>query len=499
MKFYSTNEKGTVPISKVAQAIGFTDNQMLLYLMDSGVKLDNPDEVSAIIANKVFKKFNTIGDLYNNRTGLERIIIINLFGKESYDIKFDNAINIWVSENGVGKTTILNIIVAVLNNDYRTLSQIQFDKVILYYNGKRAVIKKDNERFDVDLAIRILQEYRMYFPPARFFSLLEEVKNGCSIEYIYHILRRYVPISDIDKNKLFRGFSNGSVDQNSQTFVELNKISAMTRDKVVFYPTYRRIESSFTNIGRRERDINYDELFPYLKFGMKDVQERIDNLLSKLRIDANTAYAEMSGEIINDLLENKVENSVSKIDKHKVDVIIKRIGDQRIKNVEKLRSLIENKPQGDKEIFLKFFLKKLCNLYDLQEAVNERLSGFASVCSKYLTNKTIVYDEALLTMKVINTYGEEIGLEELSSGEKQIVSIFSKVYLDTMTPNIFIIDEPEISLSIKWQRDFLVDIMNSRMVGLLIATTHSPFIFKNNYRAYTREIECFQVDSNELD
>lgn len=95
----------------------------------------------------------------------------------------------------------------------------------------------------------------------------------------------------------------------------------------------------------------------------------------------------------------------------------------------------------------------------------------------------------MLTMDILDSEGVKIDFDDLSSGEKQIVSIFSKVYLDVTSPCIFIIDEPEISLSIEWQKDFLRDIYSSEKVALLIATTHSPFIFKNEYVDYVKELE----------
>ena len=101
----------------------------------------------------------------------------------------------------------------------------------------------------------------------------------------------------------------------------------------------------------------------------------------------------------------------------------------------------------------------------------------------------IEYDETMLTVDVLDSDGLKIDFDDLSSGEKQIVSIFSKVYLDVTSQCIFIIDEPEISLSIKWQKEFLKDIYDSGRVALLIATTHSPFIFKNEYMEYVKELE----------
>ena len=44
----------------------------------------------------------------------------------------------------------------------------------------------------------------------------------------------------------------------------------------------------------------------------------------------------------------------------------------------------------------------------------------------------------------------EISLKNLSSGEKQILSLFSKLYLNLNNKNILLFDEPELSLSIIW-------------------------------------------------
>jgi predicted ATPase len=42
-----------------------------------------------------------------------------------------------------------------------------------------------------------------------------------------------------------------------------------------------------------------------------------------------------------------------------------------------------------------------------------------------------------------------------------------------------LIDEPELNMSIFWQKTFLPDILQSGNVRFLLATTHSPFIFED--------------------
>ena len=106
----------------------------------------------------------------------------------------------------------------------------------------------------------------------------------------------------------------------------------------------------------------------------------------------------------------------------------------------------------------------MISIYDNQKALNDRIKNFVNVCNKYLVNKKIKYDESTLKIHIVSDDDIilPISFDELSSGEKQIVSIFSKVYLDVTSSSLFIIDEPELSLSIEWQKTFLIDIYNSQ-------------------------------------
>ena len=291
---------------------------------------------------------------------------------------------------------------------------------------------------------------------------------------------------------------------------EIYKIKEKLLDKeIIFYPTYRRVEVGIEQIFSSEsRKYKNKELTTkYMGFGMSDVKKRIKNLLEKLREDANKAYIDMNAKIISELLENNIDSYTEDdkdINMHKVDVVIKRIGEDRIDNINKLKSFVNADVKPEENVrnysnakFLIYYLKKLVNIYNSQEGIDKKLSEFARVCSKYLTGKKIVYDETMLTMNVFDDDGIGIDIDDLSSGEKQVISIFSKVYLDVTSPCIFIIDEPEISLSIEWQKEFLKDIYESKKIALLIATTHSPFIFKNEYIDYVEELKLHKENNND--
>lgn len=75
-----------------------------------------------------------------------------------------------------------------------------------------------------------------------------------------------------------------------------------------------------------------------------------------------------------------------------------------------------------------------------------------------------------------NDYGKRITLEDLSSGEKQIITFFAYLVfgLEDTNQSIYLVDEPELSLHLNWQRIFVESIMNLKMDVQLIFATHSP-------------------------
>ncbi|WP_369804814.1 AAA family ATPase [Flavobacterium sp. 9] len=113
------------------------------------------------------------------------------------------------------------------------------------------------------------------------------------------------------------------------------------------------------------------------------------------------------------------------------------------------------------------------------------MKNFADTCNNYLNLKQFVYDESSVSLKIFRSNStDEIELEQLSSGEKQIVSLFSKIYLELDKSFIILFDEPELSLSIYWQQRLLTDILDSKKCNFLLTVTHSPFIYDNQLENY---------------
>lgn len=70
--------------------------------------------------------------------------------------------------------------------------------------------------------------------------------------------------------------------------------------------------------------------------------------------------------------------------------------------------------------------------------------------------------------------GSSYGLSALSSGERQILTMLHSASRNRFSSGAFLIDEPELSLHIDWQRIILRELQRQAPDRQLIACTHSP-------------------------
>ena len=123
--------------------------------------------------------------------------------------------------------------------------------------------------------------------------------------------------------------------------------------------------------------------------------------------------------------------------------------------------------------------------------IESEVESYINICQKFLYNKKLIMNkdsEGNIDIKILDK--ESIIREnDLSDGEKQILSIFSKLYFKEKKDIILLIDEPEISLNINWQKELIPSIVKSEKCSLIVTMTHSPFIFQNEFfETCTREL-----------
>lgn len=91
--------------------------------------------------------------------------------------------------------------------------------------------------------------------------------------------------------------------------------------------------------------------------------------------------------------------------------------------------------------------------------------------NEFFHDKEVRYDPRGL--RVVSQGGETLEAEALSSGERHLLTILCSAVIARRQSTLFIIDEPEISLNVKWQRRLLpamLDIAGASNVQFLVAT-----------------------------
>ena len=441
-----------------------------------------------------------------NDTRIKLFEIKNLFNQFDVCLPLEERINIFLGENGMGKTTILNCLHCVLSGNIEKLNSIVFDQIVITLTDDTELSINHN-----DISAYV-DEYLDEMPRIRRAKLdsifsekeLEEIRNlfAHNSDDLEMYRKYYFKISEVYGIPLPRArrelkryiVSSSNRDGDFKKAIAFKKRVEEVFDKeVLYFPTYRRIEEDMSKLGI---DVENDRVKNRLiQFGMTDVEKAIEKILATIRSAAITGFTEMTGVLLKQYLNGEfyVDGSYS-IDSEKLTIALDRIGDEiESRDKEKIKELVSNSQiYESKNKYLLNLIKNLIISYEKQNQYDERVKKFVSVCNSYLNGKKYIYDESNVQLAIYRDNAKSpISIQNLSSGEKQVISIFSKLYIEETKDCIILFDEPELSLSIKWQSKFLPDIMHSERCSTLVAVTHSPFIFENEFDNLAKDMgEC---------
>ena len=121
------------------------------------------------------------------------------------------------------------------------------------------------------------------------------------------------------------------------------------------------------------------------------------------------------------------------------------------------------------KILLKFY-----KIYFDKYFKNDKLDKLNLLFSKYFKNKYVVATPSGISISSDNDFKNDIDYDDLSSGEKKLIILFTiSIFSENM---IILLDEPETSLSVVWQKELINDLEKSSNYKNLIVCTQSPFI-----------------------
>ena len=454
--------------------------------------------------------------------------IRGLFGSKDVSLRIAGDALILVGPNGIGKSSVANIFYFFVSRQWTRLLGYTFDSVSLWF-GKEEIRAERSEISGLSEYVRVMEDIA---PSSRTGMLLQRIKNANLIEEF--VANRRLTLRERQRlshelnispdevrflqSNLFRRYANSASDDDlfSQPRLALeNALSEYIPNRTLYLPTYRRIEKDlkeiFPDLEERFRghmegrsalhfsrsSTHYIDL---VSFGMEDVRTNVEARTRALRDYSLEQFNALSARYLKDVIKGTADQyspaQIRRLSEESLAAILNRVSEQVLSAEDKslLRTKItemkgKRKSQLEvNDLYLAHYFSRLIKASAEISKKEVEIAAFVGVCNAYLKpGKSMVYDETKFSLQIVDENGHPIDLSVLSSGEKQVVSLFSHLYLDEARDQIVIIDEPELSLSVPWQKRFLPDILESNHCSFVLSVTHSPFIYQNR-------LEEFAVD-----
>ncbi|MBY4896103.1 AAA family ATPase [Cupriavidus sp. AU9028] len=479
---------------------------------------------------------------------VEHFSIEGLYGYRTVSLASKYAATILIARNGAGKTTLLGALDAFLKGQFYRLASVEFSTINCKLRGVDDLLTLDKQDVEAIAAPPSNKDLlrtaaTIDASPSDLYEFIQSdyikrLSRGETINFgeseIHDSLMRSVVRYDRDEIVRLANSLLSSVEEAHPRIADVRKKvrAALEGAEVVYLPTYRRIElplpaeDSDEILFRRRKsvsellNISKNGLFSGdINFGLSDISERLTWLNERLVNEANRGYSKISADIINELISGALDREEPDVperpSKESLNLFFARLKSARRRShsdiaIPKFDNIYDRSISYESNRFLTYFLSKLNQVIKATRDIDLMVDGFVESCNRYLSSedlsteigrlkarnrgsistddKYLLLDREALKVNVVSVRtGRKISIESLSSGEKQMISLFAKLYLYP-GKKIILVDEPELSMSMDWQRKILVDVISAPLCSQVVAITHSPFVFDNELEPYAKPL-----------
>lgn len=431
---------------------------------------------------------------------IKRLEIKNLHGIYNYNVSFNDDLTFIFGENGCGKTTILDIASSIVTGRIFNLFSYRFDEIVLSYRQTKRSrldkiqIKAVDGTYELSLNETEMNETIKVIRPNELHSRDDDdysfERRFMSAYQFPHFLKKtfnyiYLPLS-----------------RNSQDGIDMIDSILYRRHRAMLYS---------------EKDIVNKN---YLNDSLRYVEEIVRSSCMKISSLENSINAKFRSSIFTSSLKITSEYDVSKlvtsvrdsgafqsIEQSRREYIktLTAIGEwnddteKRVENFFKKYQVVFEKVQkqdskGRLGVTIEFLtmnmefdrIKEIASQAQKIEAEKEKvrtpITAFLNTVNSFFEmsedkKRILINDEGRIIVSA-ELPQRRLSLYNLSSGEKQIIIIFACLIfgLTTGQSGIYIIDEPEASLHLAWQKSFVEAIRRVNSSIQLIFATHAPEI-----------------------
>jgi predicted ATP-binding protein involved in virulence len=434
-----------------------------------------------------------------NLARVTRIAVKGLFERYSHDVTLhlDERVTIIHGPNGVGKTVLLKLTSALLSGQFAEFSKVPFqtfevslsDGTVLGVRRPPTAPKSVEEKgitFYLSAADGEKQDWTVLQEPADILKL------AIRIESESNWLARYSPEQFVDRR----------TEEILTPFEVVSRYAEYTPDslrrKGIFSePTWikeiqKRVRVHFVETQRLFRFIAHKDFDNHRVYGgqprynetvkdnAKDLQRRISETL--------TSYAKVSQSLDQSFPERLLKGRTwDRLSIHAIIERMKALEDKR----QKLKriGLIEQdaaypfdvsaleKADDSQRTVMTLYVEDTAQKLGVLDDLARRIDLMTENINKKFQHKSIHVSKDK-GFEAVTDEGKSLELAALSSGEQHELVLLYDLLFRVRSNTLVLIDEPELSLHVTWQKSFLPDlleIVSATKFDVLLAT-HSPFI-----------------------
>jgi predicted ATP-dependent endonuclease of OLD family len=446
------------------------------------------------------------------------------YGHLNLNLKFPSGLSFLIGINGSGKTTAIKLIEAILTPSLEQLDKIPHTSATLRLevSGKTVSITTSVYNGKTTIKIPSLGEGSVFSYELPDFSapISRETQAKDTLS------AAYASITAQNLNNPVLGYLHKELDMPLFLGLERRNVanhfwqSSEITDPIQYRMALRKRDILINSVRRR-----IPEISGVLGSRLIDVQIVIQEIFSELRVEQERFATQLREQILLDAFDYQLSTTFMQSVKQNIRAI-KQIAEKR-KHVENALRKAGLADDNFKPLVNKFYedISKLAHSNSsptsheellelaLNKPVVDRVNKLIASSERYNGEINKLWNPITRFIELVNRFFadsgkklaiDEIGwlyidmgdksgpqpLEILSSGERQLFVIFGHLAInrEIKKAGIFVIDEPEISLHLKWQEIFVSSILEANTGNQFILATHSPAIVLD------RDDRCLLLD-----
>jgi len=435
---------------------------------------------------------------------VEEVVVEGLHDQFDFEITLTPGLNILYGKNGRGKTTLLHLLANLLELDFQRFSHLQFDRISVRTSSQdllelvkekigeppRVVFNGEATSFtgtNSSLSEAELAHLRETFGPnptylPAFRSILERTRTDSSAynrpspgrdqEYDEVFSREVQSLKEYAQNAppITPMYLMRQMQEEASGVAEKTVLCRQWFGKfvpVIRYPSVADVEDSLSEEWRRAAlDISSREQRMFEESIVK-IFQRISGLEQTPTMESNENLLISISSLLTDQ-ESQIGNSES------------RVVFDRLRQTARILATSTAPLRGIDNSLLELYRQLLQERNSERRNAFQKSHDFETSINRFLDTKTLKIGDTQTRRRsrslvaVATAGGNSYGLSALSSGERQILTMLYSASRSRFQSGIFLLDEPELSLHIDWQRIILRELQIQSPERQLIVCTHSP-------------------------